>query len=50
MCEPVLPYEKAHPSGNPDIEMEVSTAVEENSTLPNESTMNVDPELEDLYS
>ncbi|KIJ40424.1 hypothetical protein M422DRAFT_256658 [Sphaerobolus stellatus SS14] len=48
--EPVLPYEKAPPSGNPDVEMDVSAVADNSGTLPNESTMYVDPELEDLYA
>ncbi|KIJ35064.1 hypothetical protein M422DRAFT_262827 [Sphaerobolus stellatus SS14] len=46
----VLPYEEAPPSSNPDVEMDVSAVAENSSTLPDESTMYVDPELEDLYA
>ncbi|KIJ46704.1 hypothetical protein M422DRAFT_249869 [Sphaerobolus stellatus SS14] len=48
--ELVLPYEEVPPSGNPDVEMDVSTVADNSDTLPNESTMYVDPELEDLYA
>ncbi|KIJ37904.1 hypothetical protein M422DRAFT_259520 [Sphaerobolus stellatus SS14] len=48
--ELVLPYEEAPPSSNPDVEMDVATVAENSGTLPDESTMYVDPELEDLYA
>ncbi|KIJ24344.1 hypothetical protein M422DRAFT_274891 [Sphaerobolus stellatus SS14] len=48
--EPVLPYDEAPPSGTPDVEMEVPAVASTSGTLPNESTMNVDPELDDLYA
>ncbi|KIJ36143.1 hypothetical protein M422DRAFT_261470 [Sphaerobolus stellatus SS14] len=48
--ELVLPYEEAPPSSNLDVEMDVATGVEDSVTPPDESTMYVDPELEDLYA
>ncbi|KIJ48014.1 hypothetical protein M422DRAFT_248165 [Sphaerobolus stellatus SS14] len=48
-CEPVLPYSDEPPSGEPDVEMHAPTAVGAHSTLPDESTMNIDHELDDLY-
>ncbi|KIJ27460.1 hypothetical protein M422DRAFT_271372 [Sphaerobolus stellatus SS14] len=47
--EPILPYSEAPPSGEPDVEMHGPPAVGVRGTLPDESTMNVDPEIEDLY-
>ncbi|KIJ42653.1 hypothetical protein M422DRAFT_254096 [Sphaerobolus stellatus SS14] len=47
--DPVLPYDEAPPSGTPDVEMEVPAIAGTSGTLHNESTMIVDPELEDLY-
>ncbi|KIJ47524.1 hypothetical protein M422DRAFT_248959 [Sphaerobolus stellatus SS14] len=47
--EPVLPYDEVPPSGTPNVEMDVRTISGTSSTLPNESTMNVDQELDDLY-
>ncbi|KIJ28838.1 hypothetical protein M422DRAFT_269796 [Sphaerobolus stellatus SS14] len=47
--ELVLPYDEAPPSGTPDVEMDVRAVAGTSSTLHNESTMHVDPELEDLY-
>ncbi|KIJ29487.1 hypothetical protein M422DRAFT_269146 [Sphaerobolus stellatus SS14] len=47
--EPVLPYDEAPPSDTPDMEMDVPAVAGTSSTLHNESTMNVDPELDDLY-
>ncbi|KIJ46742.1 hypothetical protein M422DRAFT_249911 [Sphaerobolus stellatus SS14] len=48
--DPVLPYDEAPPSGIPYMEMEVPAVVGTSGTLHNESTMNVDLELEDLYA
>ncbi|KIJ38540.1 hypothetical protein M422DRAFT_258918 [Sphaerobolus stellatus SS14] len=48
-CEPILPYSEEPPSGEPDVEMHGPTSVGACSTLPDESTMHVDPEVEDLY-
>ncbi|KIJ29967.1 hypothetical protein M422DRAFT_268533 [Sphaerobolus stellatus SS14] len=47
--EPVIPYSEKPPIGEPDVEMIVPTIVGASSTLPYESTMNIDPEVEDLY-
>ncbi|KIJ41828.1 hypothetical protein M422DRAFT_255152 [Sphaerobolus stellatus SS14] len=47
--EPILPYSEEPPSGEPDVEMHGPTAVGVRGTLPEESTMNIDPEMEDLY-
>ncbi|KIJ54769.1 hypothetical protein M422DRAFT_240854 [Sphaerobolus stellatus SS14] len=47
--EPILPYSEEPPSGEPDVEMYGPTTGAVRSTLPDESTMNVDPEFEDLY-
>ncbi|KIJ42603.1 hypothetical protein M422DRAFT_254042 [Sphaerobolus stellatus SS14] len=47
--EPILPYSEEPPSGEPDVEMHGPTSVGAHGTLPDESTMHVDPELEDLY-
>ncbi|KIJ40863.1 hypothetical protein M422DRAFT_256024 [Sphaerobolus stellatus SS14] len=48
-CEPVLPYDEVPPSGTLDVEMDVPAVSGTSGTLPNESTMNVDQELDDLY-
>ncbi|KIJ56281.1 hypothetical protein M422DRAFT_239500 [Sphaerobolus stellatus SS14] len=47
--EPVLSYDEVPPSGTPDVEMEVPATAGTSGTLPSESTMNVDQELDDLY-
>ncbi|KIJ47321.1 hypothetical protein M422DRAFT_249170 [Sphaerobolus stellatus SS14] len=47
--ELALPYNEGPPSGTPDVEMHVPVVTGTSSTLPNESTMNVDQELDDLY-
>ncbi|KIJ51956.1 hypothetical protein M422DRAFT_243528 [Sphaerobolus stellatus SS14] len=47
--EPVLPYEEEPPSGVHDVEMNAPVVAGANSTLPDESTMNIDHELDDLY-
>ncbi|KIJ28412.1 hypothetical protein M422DRAFT_270271 [Sphaerobolus stellatus SS14] len=49
MHELILPYEEGPPSGVPDVEMHVPAVAGTSGTLPNESTMNVDHELDDLY-
>ncbi|KIJ42776.1 hypothetical protein M422DRAFT_253862 [Sphaerobolus stellatus SS14] len=48
-CEPVLPYSEEPPIGEPDEEKIAPTIVGASGTLISESTMNVDPEIEDLY-
>ncbi|KIJ34020.1 hypothetical protein M422DRAFT_263979 [Sphaerobolus stellatus SS14] len=48
--EPVLPYDEAPPSGTPDVEMDIPVVAGTSGTLNNDGTMNVDPELEDLYA
>ncbi|KIJ51141.1 hypothetical protein M422DRAFT_244325 [Sphaerobolus stellatus SS14] len=48
-CEPILPYEEGPPSSVPDVEMHVPAVAGTSGTLPNESIMNVDQELDDLY-
>ncbi|KIJ54103.1 hypothetical protein M422DRAFT_241357 [Sphaerobolus stellatus SS14] len=45
--EQVLPYEEAPPSGEPEVEDTVSAGV--HNTLHDESNMDVDPELDDIY-
>ncbi|KIJ55687.1 hypothetical protein M422DRAFT_240307 [Sphaerobolus stellatus SS14] len=47
--EPALPYNEGPPSGTPDMEMHVPVVTGTSGTLPNESTTNVDQELDDLY-
>ncbi|KIJ54594.1 hypothetical protein M422DRAFT_240663 [Sphaerobolus stellatus SS14] len=47
--EPILPYSEEPPSGEPDVEMHGPATGVVHGTLPDESTMNVDPELDDLY-
>ncbi|KIJ24016.1 hypothetical protein M422DRAFT_275296 [Sphaerobolus stellatus SS14] len=47
--EPVLPYSGEPPSGEPDVEMSAPTVVGASGTLSDESTMNIDHELNDLY-
>ncbi|KIJ38043.1 hypothetical protein M422DRAFT_259443 [Sphaerobolus stellatus SS14] len=46
-CEQVLPYEEAPPSGEAEVEDTVSAGV--HTTLHDESNMDVDPELDDIY-
>ncbi|KIJ31338.1 hypothetical protein M422DRAFT_267011 [Sphaerobolus stellatus SS14] len=48
--EPVLPYSDAPPSGEPETESNAPKSVGASGTLPDESTMDIDPELDDLYS
>ncbi|KIJ55037.1 hypothetical protein M422DRAFT_241123 [Sphaerobolus stellatus SS14] len=48
-CEPILPYSEEPPSGEPDVEMHGSAPESACGTLPDESTINVDLDLEDLY-
>ncbi|KIJ29676.1 hypothetical protein M422DRAFT_268904 [Sphaerobolus stellatus SS14] len=45
--EQVLPYEEAPPSGEPEVEDTASAGV--HKTLHDESNMDVDPELDDIY-
>ncbi|KIJ31485.1 hypothetical protein M422DRAFT_266863 [Sphaerobolus stellatus SS14] len=47
--EPILPYSGEPPSHEPDVEMHGPTAIGACGTLTEESTINVDPEIEDLY-
>ncbi|KIJ53242.1 hypothetical protein M422DRAFT_242371 [Sphaerobolus stellatus SS14] len=47
--EPMLPYEEEPPSSVPDMEMNAPVVAGANGTLPDESTMNIDHELNDLY-
>ncbi|KIJ47451.1 hypothetical protein M422DRAFT_248856 [Sphaerobolus stellatus SS14] len=47
--EPALPYDEGPLSGTPDVEMHVPVVTGTSGTLSNESTMNVDQELDDLY-
>ncbi|KIJ29052.1 hypothetical protein M422DRAFT_269577 [Sphaerobolus stellatus SS14] len=48
--EPVLPYEEEPPRGEPEIGDMAPPSVGANKTLPDESHMDVDPELDDIYS
>ncbi|KIJ52001.1 hypothetical protein M422DRAFT_243576 [Sphaerobolus stellatus SS14] len=48
--EPVLPYEEEPPRSEPEIEDTAPLSVGANKTLPDESHMDVDPELDDIYS
>ncbi|KIJ27709.1 hypothetical protein M422DRAFT_271065 [Sphaerobolus stellatus SS14] len=48
--EPVLPYEEEPPSGEPEAGDTVPPSAGANNTLPDESNMDVDPELDDIYS
>ncbi|KIJ35323.1 hypothetical protein M422DRAFT_262488 [Sphaerobolus stellatus SS14] len=47
--EPALPYEEGPPLGVPDVEMSTPVITGARGTLHDESTMNVDHELDDLY-
>ncbi|KIJ43687.1 hypothetical protein M422DRAFT_252929 [Sphaerobolus stellatus SS14] len=47
-CEPPLPYNDEPPTGEPDVEMSAPTHVGASGTLPDESAMNLDHELDDL--
>ncbi|KIJ25430.1 hypothetical protein M422DRAFT_273606 [Sphaerobolus stellatus SS14] len=48
--EPVLPYEEEPPRSEPEIGDMAPPSVGANKTLPDESHMDVDPELDDIYS
>ncbi|KIJ48442.1 hypothetical protein M422DRAFT_247782 [Sphaerobolus stellatus SS14] len=48
--EQVLPYDEAPPSGEPEAGEIAPPSGGANSTLYDESTMDVDPELDDIYS
>ncbi|KIJ29162.1 hypothetical protein M422DRAFT_269510 [Sphaerobolus stellatus SS14] len=48
--EPILPYEEEPPSGEPETGNMVLLSEGANMTLPDESNMDVDPELDDIYS
>ncbi|KIJ52453.1 hypothetical protein M422DRAFT_243236 [Sphaerobolus stellatus SS14] len=48
--EPVLPYEEEPPRGEPEVGDMAPLSVGANKTLPEESHMDVDPELDDIYS
>ncbi|KIJ48677.1 hypothetical protein M422DRAFT_247538 [Sphaerobolus stellatus SS14] len=48
-CEPPLPYTDEPPTSKPDVEMSAPTHVGASGTLPDESAMNIDHELDDLY-
>ncbi|KIJ38664.1 hypothetical protein M422DRAFT_258539 [Sphaerobolus stellatus SS14] len=48
--EPVLPYEEEPPRGEPEVGDTAPPAAGANNTLPDESNMEVDSELDDLYS
>ncbi|KIJ25705.1 hypothetical protein M422DRAFT_273337 [Sphaerobolus stellatus SS14] len=48
--EPVLPYEEEPPSGEPETENTVPPSEGANVTLNDESHMDVEPELDDIYS
>ncbi|KIJ39999.1 hypothetical protein M422DRAFT_257059 [Sphaerobolus stellatus SS14] len=50
VCDPVLPYEEEPPSGEPEAGDTVPQSVGANSTLHDESNMDIDPELDDIYS
>ncbi|KIJ37759.1 hypothetical protein M422DRAFT_259592 [Sphaerobolus stellatus SS14] len=47
-CEPMLPYEEEPPRSAPDVEMSAPVITGASSTLHDESTMNIDHELDDL--
>ncbi|KIJ33572.1 hypothetical protein M422DRAFT_264508 [Sphaerobolus stellatus SS14] len=49
-CEQVLPYDEAPPSGELEAGEIAPPSGGANSTLYDESTMDVDPELDDIYS
>ncbi|KIJ52215.1 hypothetical protein M422DRAFT_243819 [Sphaerobolus stellatus SS14] len=48
--ELVLPYSDEPPSGEPESEPSAPPTLGGSSTLPDESTMDIDPEIGDLYS
>ncbi|KIJ43431.1 hypothetical protein M422DRAFT_253314 [Sphaerobolus stellatus SS14] len=48
--EPVLPYEEEPPHGEPKTGDIAPPSVGANKTLTDESHMDVDPELDDIYS
>ncbi|KIJ52107.1 hypothetical protein M422DRAFT_243699 [Sphaerobolus stellatus SS14] len=48
-CELALPYEEELPHSAPDVEMSAPVITGASSTLYDESTMNIDHELDDLY-
>ncbi|KIJ52843.1 hypothetical protein M422DRAFT_242774 [Sphaerobolus stellatus SS14] len=48
--ETVLPYEEEPPRGAPEVEDMGQPSAVANTTLPDESNMDVDPELDDIYS
>ncbi|KIJ31500.1 hypothetical protein M422DRAFT_266747 [Sphaerobolus stellatus SS14] len=45
----VLPYEEEPPRGAPEVEDTAQQSAVANNTLPDESNMDVDPELDDIY-
>ncbi|KIJ27236.1 hypothetical protein M422DRAFT_271612 [Sphaerobolus stellatus SS14] len=47
--EPVLPYEEEPPCSEPEVGDTAPPSAGANNTLPNESNMDVDPELDDIY-
>ncbi|KIJ30828.1 hypothetical protein M422DRAFT_267535 [Sphaerobolus stellatus SS14] len=49
VCEPVLPYEEAPPSGEPESGNTAPPSAGANSTLPDESTMDIDQIVDDIY-
>ncbi|KIJ26111.1 hypothetical protein M422DRAFT_272852 [Sphaerobolus stellatus SS14] len=48
-CEPVIPYSEEPPSGELETEGNAPPLDGASSTLHNESTMDIDPELDDIY-
>ncbi|KIJ40146.1 hypothetical protein M422DRAFT_256975 [Sphaerobolus stellatus SS14] len=48
-CKPVLPYSEEPPSGEPETGGNVPPQAGASSTLHDESTMNIDPKLDDIY-
>ncbi|KIJ57332.1 hypothetical protein M422DRAFT_238926 [Sphaerobolus stellatus SS14] len=48
--DPVLPYDEEPPSSAPDVEMSAPVMTGASSTLQDESAMNLDHELDDLYN
>ncbi|KIJ54130.1 hypothetical protein M422DRAFT_241386 [Sphaerobolus stellatus SS14] len=47
--EPVLPYEEEPPHSEPEVGDTAPLSAGANNTLPDESNMDVDPELDDIY-
>ncbi|KIJ37167.1 hypothetical protein M422DRAFT_260330 [Sphaerobolus stellatus SS14] len=47
--EPVLPYEEEPPRGEPEVGDVAPPSAGANNTLPDESNMDVDPEMDDIY-